>query len=192
MDMEHWIYLVSNVFVCYTLIRFVILFLPQRKPRSLVTLAVHFVLFVAVNSSFGLLFSNPILNVFTMLCFLFSWTFHCIGPYKQKLIATTIPYVTAMLLDSIIYYLFYNNLTTLGSGYNNIVLALSLYLLVLILEKLFSKKINIQLDFIHWLVIFTVPLGTIFITLIICTSNYASVETLLVVIILLINNVVVL
>ena len=185
------LYLISNLFRLYVLYRFFAIFLERTNTDKRLELTT-FLAFYIVNSVTYLYYLSPLINLGINITSFFLLTFIYKGKLATRVFSTVLIYSMGMLLESIIYNLFVNqiprnSLEILTSILTNVIL----FIMVLILEKIFAWKHVLVMNTVHWLAIFLIPVSSILIVVAAFLSNYNPTATIVNVALLLGINVLV-
>lgn len=161
--MNDILYLISNLFRIYVLFRFANIFFDRRDVKKSTEIIAYGSYFL-INSFVYLNFSLPLLNLITNILLFFLLTFIYEGRISTRLISTILIYSINMSWDAISHFA----LTQISSNsYDNILAGIISNLLtfatVLILDNAMSIKKKYKLYLIHWLSIFFIPLGSVYV-----------------------------
>lgn len=184
------IYLITNLFRIYVLFRFLSVFFERKiRVKKEFVFLLYIICFI-INSSLHLIFSNPFINLASNILLLYLLTFMYHGKTLTRVVSTAIIYSSAMILDSIVYNISINlNLLFSSEDFTTVVSNILLFILMLILERLFGNNKTLEIKPIHLFMIFCIPIGSIVIISTAFLANFSSVFTITIVSVLLFINI---
>jgi len=105
-------------------------------------------------------------------------------------VSTVLIYSATMILESIVYNISVSfNLHFILEDFTIVVSNILLFMLVVILERIFGNNKILDIKPIHWMIIFCIPMGSIIIVLTAFIANYSSIFTIIIVSVLLCINI---
>lgn len=178
-------YLLFNVFWVYILYRFNAFFFGSDYiDRS--RLVASYLFFYTMNSSIHLIFHHPILNLITSLGGLFLIALNYRANMPKRLLSVALIYIVSMLCDiatAVALSRYYPGMRlkaeAIAIGY------LMLFIVELILERIFNLRRIQRLNYAHWFALMGVPISSIAIICVLIMSGSPSKKITLVVILLL-------
>lgn len=169
---EHIIFIILNLFRIYTIFRFTSLFFDRSTTKLKIEISAFTIYFI-INTSIAVYFSIPLVNLFTNIILYFTITFIYKGKLSIRFISTVLMYALAILVEGTIYtimaHMVSNTDITIAV---TVVSNICLYMLILILLRVFDRKEQYKMNIYHWIAIFLVPTGSIFVTVVILLNNY--------------------
>jgi hypothetical protein len=185
---EIHVYLASNLFSTYILYRFMGLFFDRTNTDSRKEI-LAFLAYFTINSTAYLTLANPFVNLISTVVMFFLITFLHEGRTRTRIIATLFTYVTAMMVDSLVYNAI-NGLLAVKIAGNilSIPSNLLLFMLVLILEKLFKRNTDQEVNKYQIIAIIAIPAGSVSIIVTLFIFGYKELPTVIVSLVLLAIN----
>lgn len=185
---EIHVYLASNLFSTYILYRFMGLFFDRTNTDSRKEI-LAFLAYFTINSTAYLTLANPFVNLISTVVMFFLITFLHEGRTRTRIIATLFTYVTAMMVDSLVYNAI-NGLLAVKIAGNilSIPSNLLLFMLVLILEKLFKGNTDQEVNIYQIIAIIAIPAGSVSIIVTLFIFGYKELPTVIVSLVLLAIN----
>lgn len=183
------IYLATNLFRIYVLYKFLGIFFEKTHIKNGLQLFLYLLYYIS-NSSLYLIFSNPFINLISNLLLFFLLTFIYEGKTSTRVVSTVLIYSATMILESIVYNISVSfNLHFILEDFTIVVSNILLFMLVVILERIFGNNKILDIKPIHWMIIFCIPMGSIIIVLTAFIANYSSIFTIIIVSVLLCINI---
>ncbi len=184
------IYLITNLFRIYVLFRFLSVFFERKIRVNKEFVFLLYIICFIINSSLHLIFSNPFINLASNILLLYLLTFMYHGKTLTRVVSTAIIYSSAMILDSIVYNISINlNLLFSSEDFTTVVSNILLFILMLILERLFGNNKTLEIKPMHLLMIFCIPIGSIVIISTAFLAHFSSIFTITIVSVLLFINI---
>lgn len=173
------LYLISNLFRMYVLYRLIGVFFKRNETNRQHEFFSYSLYFI-INSSITLYFSNPFINIISNLALFFALTLIYEGKIVTRILSTVLICSTGMLIESIIFNLF-TRIISLNSlrAFTNVSCNVTLFILVLILERVYDNNRETKINRAHWLAIFMIPVSSIMIVISAFISNYNSFSTIM-------------
>lgn len=179
LDTSDLLYLISNLFRMYVLYRLVGIFFTRDETSGKLEFF-SYALYYVLNSGISLYFENPFINIISNLVLFFILTIIYEGKLVTRIIATLLICSTGMLIESIIFNIFTSFISPNGlRAFTNVSCNVTLFILVLILERIYDNNRETKINRAHWLAIFMIPVSSIVIVISAFISNYNSVSTIL-------------
>lgn len=173
------LYLISNLFRMYVLYRLIGVFFNKSETNKRLEIAA-FTAYYVLNSGASLLLQNPFVDLGTNIILYFLLTFIYQGKLATRIISTVLIYSTGMLLDSVIYNLFIHVIEEKNlKSFTNILSNVVFFVLVLVLERIYSGYRLSRINIVHMLAIFLIPVSSITIVITAFISNYSSLATII-------------
>lgn len=197
MSSDDYAYLISNIFGTYTIFKFMCVFFERGKVKRIYEIASYFVYFFVVSYVY-LMIQIPIFTLLTNIGAFFLLTFNYKTPMKKRFISTIYMYVILMSVESIIVILtgfldlsLFNTNSTYSSIAGYITIKIISYIVVLLIQNYKNVKKGFDVPNSYWFSLFLIPLGTLYVTLLIFENgNLDSFKIILCISILFIINVV--
>ncbi len=171
------IYLLSNIFFLYVIYRFLHMFFDERLTSRKVELISYLVYFVAISVLY-LSLKTPLINLVGNLVLFFMLSMNYVSTWKSRLTATVFMYAILICIEAItVLGLQYLNLNASFKGTDVELIAALIsskilsYMVVLILSNFKMVRNQVNLSVLHWLAIFLIPIGTLFSTFLLITSE---------------------
>lgn len=190
-NIDRMVYLISNLFRIYVVFRFINIFFDRTYVNNKVEKSAFAVYFI-LNSIIYLFFKEPIINLSSNILLFFILTFIYNAKLSTRLIATVLIYAVNMLLDGMVHSFFTQMDMLININIiTGIISNLFLYVFVLFFEKAFITKDRYKMNLVHWITIFIIPVGSIFIATTLLLSNYKLITNVISVYFLLVINIVI-
>ena len=166
------IYLIASIFGTYLLYRFISIFFNNRKVSGkieLLSYMIYYLIMSAVYLKFNIPGINMAVNIALILCIII---INYTSTWQSKLIATMLIYVVFFAIEGITFEGM--RLSGLNTYFTNVDMELIIalisseiitYIVILALSNLKMIKNSVIIQSLHWLAIFIVPLGTLFLTI---------------------------
>lgn len=183
------LYLTTNLFRIYILYKFLGIFFDRTHVKSGLEIFMY-IMYYIFNSSLYLIFSNPFINLISNLLLFFILTFIYKGKTSTRVVSTVLIYSATMILESIVYNMAINfNIVFSVEDFTIVVSNILLFMLVVILERIFGNNKTLDIKPMHWLIIFCIPMGSIIIVLTAFVADFGSIYTIIIVSVLLCINI---
>jgi signal transduction histidine kinase len=175
LNIDNLLYLVTNIFRIYVLFRFVGIFFKREYTSGKIEMTA-FIAYYIINSSAYLFFANVFINLASNLLLFFVLTFIYRSRLSTKLISTFLIYAVNLIFEGMIYnVIFFSKLALDMEAVTGILSNILLFLFVLTIEKFHKRKMDYDIKNMHWFLLFLIPLGSIYITIVLFLSNYGSI-----------------
>jgi len=184
-NIDNSLYLVTNLFRMYVLFRFVGIFFNRQYTSKKIEITA-FAAYYLINSSAYLFLSNVFINLASNILLFFILTFIYKSGLSTKFISTLLIYAVNLILEGMIYnILIFSKLDLEVEVVTGIVSNILLFLFVLTIEKFYKNKMDYEIKYKHWFLLFLIPLCSIYITIVLFLSNYGSIMNVVAVVFLL-------
>lgn len=188
---ENAIYLITNIFRTYVLLRFLGIFLNRKVGINKKTEIYLYTSYYLINSTLSLAFSNPFINLISNLILFYLLTLMYNGKTFTRIVSTVIMYSSSMIIESIVYNVTINySYFARHRDFSIVASNLLLFILTILLERKFGKGMSINIKGFHLFLIFFIPLGSIAIVAIVFLADINSVFTIVIVSILFFMNII--
>ncbi|WP_097026714.1 sensor histidine kinase [Clostridium peptidivorans] len=179
LNINNILYLISNLFGVYVILRFMNVFFDRNNTNKRVeieSLSIYFI----INSLVHIFFESPLMNLSSNLLLFFALTFIYPGKLSTRLISTALIYSENMCLKGIVYN-FMKEVNTIHeiAIIADIISNLVLYLFVLVFDKVINHKNKYDANVLQWVAVFSIPVGSIIIASTLLLSNYRTIPSLL-------------
>jgi two-component system sensor histidine kinase AgrC len=156
------IYLLANGFCIYIIYKFLNIFFSEAKfTKGRRVLA--FIGYFCFNSTIHLLFGNPLLNLAVNLTMIFLLTYLFESRLSTRLVATALVYTVSMLFESVV--ILCNQVypfSLIPSRFTGIISDFLFFLFVLVVERIFLRRVHYEIPPVQWLAVFFIPLSSLF------------------------------
>ena len=165
-------YLITNIFGTYIIYKFMETFFDRSEVNKKLEFFSYFIYFI-VTSVIYLTINIPIVNLLFNLTLLFLLTFNYESSAKNRIISTIFIYLTLISIESIIVLLsghLYKSAFSINTRYSSIIGMISIeiisYIAVLVIGNYNDIKKGVNIPNIYWLSIFFIPLGSLYIMIV--------------------------
>ncbi|MEG1994351.1 MAG: GHKL domain-containing protein, partial [Oscillospiraceae bacterium] len=164
------LYLVSNAFRMFVIYRFMNIFFDTEKVENSKQILAYMMYF-SLNSSAHILFNNPNINLLTNILLLFFLTYVYKAKFASRLVSVSLICAVNLFWDGIIFvisthYNFTSLIITTGIAGN-----LMSFFTALLIKKTTRLKTSYYLSAEHWMAIAAIPIGSIFISIVLMTDS---------------------
>lgn len=163
---ETIIYLASNLFRIYVIVRFLNVFFSKttaNKRIGLITVSLYF----GVNSLLYLAYTSPYLNLLSNIVLLFLLTYIYRAKIMMRALSTIMIFAINLFCEDILYRLLLavHSSNTAASG--TVASSLLMFFIVLLFENLIDLRGHYNVSAINWALTFIIPLISVFTSVII-------------------------
>lgn len=168
-ELNTFIYLITGIFGTYIIYEFMGIFFDREEINKSIEFLTYLIYFV-VSSTAYLALNIPMFTLTINLILFFILSFNYKGPMKRRLFVTFFLYLILASIESIVYLLsgfIRNSLFTMNPVYFSTIGSISSkmisYIVVLLIGNYKSKQKDIEIPFVHWILILLIPLGSLYI-----------------------------
>ncbi len=172
LDIHDYFYLITGIFGTYTTYKFMDVFFDTSKANKKIEFFSYLIHFIVISIIF-LTLNIPIVTLICNISLYFALTFNYKATLKNRVISILFIYMILISIESIIVLLSgYLDFTTFNKNpqYSSIIGIVTIkiisYIVALLMGSYKNIKKGIEIPTIYWLSIFLIPLGSLYITLI--------------------------
>lgn len=170
-------YLITNVFGTYTIYKFMRVFFDKMVSNGKIEFLTYVTYFSLISSMY-LYINIPIVMLICNVILFFLLSYNYEGSIKNRVMSVAFMYLVLMTIESIIALLsgyLYTSIYTINPEYSSIfgVVAIRIvsYMVILLIGNYKQMKKGSEISFSYWLSIFLIPLGSLYIILVIFQEN---------------------
>ncbi len=176
-----WVYLVTNIFLAYTIFKFMQVFFDTRKTNKYVELLSYVIFFVVISAVY-LLIDIPVVTMVSSLIVYFCLTYNYESTIKNRIISTVLIYLVLMCVEILVviismssyYPIFETN--NYSSAYGLIIMRVLSYVVVLVLNNFKNIKKGESMPTSYWFCIALIPAASVYLILLILQSSSLTVQ----------------
>ncbi len=186
-----YVFLISNIFGTYTIFRFMCIFFERDKSKRMHEFISYFIYFIFISYT-HLIVNIPIITLIFNIGLFVLISFNYKSSMKKRLVSALFIYVILMSVESIVVIITgYIKLSLFDSThyYSSIIGLISIkilsYLVVLVIQNFKNIKIGEIVPNSYWFSLIIIPLGTLYVTLLIFQNGNLNSNNIIICIIIL-------
>ena len=178
LNINDYVYLVTGLFGAYITYRYMMVFFDHRRTSSKVELISYMLYFILITIIY-FNFNIPVLNLVSNILLYFILSYNYRASLRKRIISTILIYMIFAAVETVFVLLsgyIYPSVFTRNPYYSSIwgmfAIKIISFIVVLLLGNFKNMRKGVDIPYIYWVSIFLMPLGSMFILLILL-QNYS-------------------